>query len=217
MSCVGIAGHIFFDLLNSFGVVLFYPLSVKRYEFACVFIIDLILLALLIAPFAVAPIIGRWKMGNFQERVWRISMSLVLFYVVFCFAARGRAQNILSRVILENNMNPDFQYVFPEALGPHRFKGVVKEKENIQLYQIELFGSKSRLMETFHTDENNPDVAKLRELPHVKEIEWFFKAPVWKKIDQGSDEFFQVFDLRFASTVLPMKTARFSYRFKKPL
>src|SRR5262245_12163128 len=39
---VGIFGHICFDLVNSYGVVVLYPFSRTRYELGLIFIIDLV-------------------------------------------------------------------------------------------------------------------------------------------------------------------------------
>src|SRR6266705_2593141 len=50
LSLLGAGVHLVFDLVNSFGVVLLWPLSDWRPELAIVFIIDLLLTGLLLAP-----------------------------------------------------------------------------------------------------------------------------------------------------------------------
>src|SRR5258708_25199797 len=47
---LGAYAHLFFDLINSFGVVLLWPFSAWRSELAMVFIIDVFMLALLAFP-----------------------------------------------------------------------------------------------------------------------------------------------------------------------
>ncbi len=44
---LGASFHVFMDLINSYGVVLFFPLSSQRFELAWVFIIDLYILSAL--------------------------------------------------------------------------------------------------------------------------------------------------------------------------
>jgi len=47
---VNVAGHLLFDLINSFGVQIFWPFSTARPELAMIFIIDLALAGFLAAP-----------------------------------------------------------------------------------------------------------------------------------------------------------------------
>ena len=76
---LAMAAHVFFDWINSFGVVFLYPFSMRRFELAWVFIIDLVLWALLLAPWA-AGLIKRTRPR--LETACRLSLTAVVGYVV---------------------------------------------------------------------------------------------------------------------------------------
>jgi inner membrane protein len=202
---LGMGVHVFFDLINSYGVVLLYPLSLKRFELAWVFIIDLILWGILVFPFLISTL---WK--HWLEKLARISLILTFTYVALCCLGRFQAATILHQIVVKEGLTPNFLYVFPEALGPHRFRGVIREGDEYQMYIIYLLSGRYELKERFHTEENASEVQAIRLRKEVRRLEWFFKAPVWRRV---SENVFEVFDLRFKSIVLPWRKAPFAFRF----
>jgi inner membrane protein len=204
---LGMGVHVFFDLINSYGVVLLYPLSLKRFELAWVFIIDLILWGILVLPFLISML---WK--HWLEKLTRIALMLMFTYVAFCGLARFQATRILNQIAVKEGLTPNFVYVFPEALGPHRFRGVVREGEEYQMYMIYILSGRYGLKERFHTEENSSEAQVIRLRKEVRRLEWFFKAPVWKKVSEKG--VFEVFDLRFKSLVLEWRKVPFGFRFK---
>ena len=52
LSLLGLGLHVAFDLVNAFGVVIFWPFSMRRVELESVFIIDVLLWLLMLAPIA---------------------------------------------------------------------------------------------------------------------------------------------------------------------
>lgn len=197
--CVlGASLHTFFDLLNSFGVLLLHPVCDHRFELGWVFIIDLILTGLLIAPL----LLTRWIDLQLLSRA---SLVCVALYIALCGISRTAAFHHLDHA----EPTANFTYVFPEPLGPHRFRGVAKENGAYKIYLIHSFSGGVELKSSVPTHENYPKVQAARETERARKIEAFFKAPVWTE----NEDSVEVYDLRFRSVIFPRDSV-FTYRFK---
>lgn len=207
LSLLAMAVHVGFDLVNSYGVVLFYPFSRARYELAWVFIIDLAIWGLLLAPLALGPLFRRridpaW--------IWRTSLIAVGLYVVLCGVTRTQANGVLQDLAAARPVTPELAYVFPEPLGPHRFRGVIKEPGNgYRVYLIHVPSGEAELRAELSTDERHPAVRQARASEKGRKLEWFFQAPVWElegradQAAQGSEgRWCAVYDLRFDTLVI---------------
>jgi inner membrane protein len=129
---LGAVVHLFFDLINSFGVVLLWPFSDWRPELSIVFIIDLTLTGILAAPLLLALIPRlRPRLESFS----RFSAGCVVAYLAFCGMNRLLAQKMLTAAPVISRP-ADFIYPFPEPFGPHRWKGVAREEEIYQVYLL---------------------------------------------------------------------------------
>lgn len=198
MVLLGAGTHVFFDLINSFGVVLFWPFSRARPELAMVFIIDFILTGLLVLPLLLAAV------RSLRPRLVplsRAALACVAVYLVFCAGNRALAAGILERQVRADQEAPaDFTYVFPESLGPHRWRGVARHGGTYRLYLVRSLAGRSELREEVLTELDSPVVAAARQTPLGRRLEWFFKAPVWNVSGPGQAS---VHDLRFRSLVVP--------------
>jgi membrane-bound metal-dependent hydrolase YbcI (DUF457 family) len=220
LGILGAGLHVFFDMLNSYGVVVFYPASRARLEFSCVFIIDLIMLGILVFPFLLFWIKTRWTT---LQNLSRASVGLLTAYLLFCFWARASTMNELDRIAHKENLAPSFSYAFPEALGPHRFRGVLKLEGEYRMYLVNVLkpaGSAERVASRayYRTDDKSPEVGRLRTLLPVQRLLWFAKAPVWQEVRAETPEapaLYELFDLRFVSTVLDWRRPM-SYQFEAP-
>lgn len=194
---LGASVHVFFDLINSFGVVLLWPFSSWRPEFAAVFIVDLVLLGLL-------------ALGA-RERWARLSVGAAAVYLAVCFTGRALAAESLSSRTASDP--PEFAYVFPEPLGPHRWRGVTRKGGFYRLYLMRSFYGRDETKEALATAPEDPRVLKVRQTPLGKRLDAFFKAPVWTvspEPEGGATVTGR--DLRFTSLVISRK-AGFEYRF----
>ena len=102
---LGAGVHLFFDLINSFGVVLLWPFSAWRPELALVFIVDLALTALLALPLLLAIVP---KIRPHLVPVSRIAAAAVVAYLLICSAGRTLAAEALEREMTRANPTPDF-------------------------------------------------------------------------------------------------------------
>lgn len=188
MCAVGAGAHVIFDLVNSFGVRLTWPLSPWRPELAIVFIIDLFLTGLLLIPYLAY---------KGDKTKWaRIALCLVALYVNVCELSRRRAQALLAPLA----QGAEFSYVFPEPLGPHRWRGVARRADGEHsLYLLEPWARRVTGKGKVFSDVHDGDVSLARLTPEGRRLEAFFKAPVWRKDAPGR---VTVRDLRFSSLVI---------------
>ena len=221
MTLVGVAGHLLFDLINSFGVVLFWPLSHARPELAWVFIIDFALTGLLALPLvpAIAP-----RLRPRLRAVSRGALAAVALYLLICGAARCRSTALLVRHI---PAGADFTYVFPEPLGPHRWRGVARYPGRYDLFLIRPLTGEVEPRGTVRNDLDDPRVAAARQTPDGRRLERFFKAPVWQVKGEGDSaeassvslaggpEAVAAWDLRFKPLVVE-RQAVFRYTLEVP-
>ena len=192
LTALGAGVHVFFDLVNSFGVRLLWPFSPWRPELAAVFIVDLTLLALLVAPF----VLRRFSKLD-EEGLFRLSLVGVAGYLVFCLASRGAAGVLLRREA--KGPPPDFAYVFPEALGPHRWRGVLRAGGAYRLFLISPLNGSVEERGNVETDPSLQAAKRAAATCFGRDLLAFFKAPVWTVYKEGT---VSLRDLRFDSLVL---------------
>ncbi len=203
------AGHLLFDSINSFGVQLFWPFSLMRPELAIIFIVDLALMGFLAAPHLVR-LKASWR--PHLGEVCQAALVGVAFYLAMAFTARQYALSLLAR----ETGGKGFQYAFPEPLGAHRWRGVVKERDDWKVYLVDTGRRTVTPKGAFPNDEWSPAARAAQETPFGVRLATFFKAPVWTteaKPDGGS--LVKVHDLRFSSLVLPRGNP-FEYEFDVP-
>lgn len=208
--------HVFADLWNSYGVALLWPLTSRRFELAWVFIIDLVVWGLFLAPVILSPLLSRWLR---KETVWRFAWVGLAVYLALCAAGRYQSYRLLHRAAAEEGVRADFSYIFPEPFGPQRFRGVWKAGTEYRVYQLVPARGIAAPKGVYATAENDPGLQALRATERVRRLERFFKAPVWKIISANPSIAgslpvqYQLFDLRFSSTVLERNPPPFVFRF----
>jgi inner membrane protein len=206
---LGSSMHLFFDLVNSFGVVLLWPFYDWRPELAVIFIIDLFLTGILAVPLLLYLIPS---MRRQLELLSRIAIVCTLAYVIFCGANRIMARQALTTEIDYQRNIPEFVYVFPEPLGPHRWRGVIRYGDTYKVYLIYSLSGRIELKDEVQTKAGDSIVERVRSIPLAIRLERFFKAPVWGT-KRGSPAEVNVYDLRFRSIVIGLE-APFEYKFR---
>lgn len=200
MCLLACAVHAGLDLVNSFGVVLLYPLSRHRFELSSVFIIDLFLTGILAAPLllALVPRLRR-RLGTMS----RTALVLAGAYIGVCESNRLAAAFMLRREAASSVAAPSFDHVFPEPFGPQRFRGVIREGDVYKVYLIEPIRNRLELKRTVRTRDQERLIRRAREHPEAQRLEWFYKAPVWDLVkDSDGRSRATVYDLRFTSLVM---------------
>lgn len=193
---INAGGHLLFDLINSFGVQLLWPLSLSRPELAIVFIIDLVLSGILAAPH-LARLSAAWKPR--LTRACRGALVLAAAYLMTAYACRRRAEIILNGA----SSSGGFAYVFPEPLGAHRWRGVIKEPSSWHVYLIDVLNGSADKKLVLDDDSQTPPAVEARQTAFGRRLDAFFKAPVWTAAPKpGGGWTATVRDLRFSSLTL---------------
>lgn len=208
LALLGVAGHVSLDLLNSYGVVLLYPFSHARFELAWSFIIDLAQWAILASPLLLARPLGRWID---PVRLARAALALYAAYLGACAAGHARAQALLDRHLDARAIGSDFRYVFPEAFGPHRWRGVARDDDIWRAWLIDVVHGRFSREGEVRTSAFDADVALLRTTPDARRVEWFAMAPLWTVNAERTRA--RCTDLRFRSLVLRRRGDAFAWEF----
>jgi inner membrane protein len=220
LTLLGAVVHLFFDLINSFGVVLLWPFSDWRPELATVFIVDLFLTSLLALPLLLALVP---RLRRHLAPLSRAATAAVAIYLFVCSGGRALAGEALAREAACSTRAPDFVYIFPEALGPHRWRGVIREGEAYRVYLVHSFSGKVELKDRVETHPADEEVVRARRTSLGRRLDGFFKAPVWhvrRNLPEGGGlpaEAAEVTasDLRFRSLVLDRPPV-FTFCFRVP-
>jgi len=196
LSALGIALHLLFDLVNSFGVVLLWPFTLHRFELASIFIIDLFIWGVMLAP-----MIASWgvKSEDLRRRGYQAAVALLGVYVILCLAAHSQAEALARGDLARRNLHPTALQVFPEPLGPHRFRAVARVGAAWHVSLCRPASGACDERAVIPTHDSEPRVAEIRATPRGKALERFMAAPVWTLHPDGRVE---VYDLRFRSLVV---------------
>jgi hypothetical protein len=203
------AGHLFFDLINSFGVQLFWPFSLARPELAITFIIDLTLMGYLAAPH-LCRLKASWRPK--LPDLCRAALAAVAVYLAMAFSARQYALSLLAR----ETGGKGFQYAFPEPLGAHRWRGVVKDGDFWRAYLIDTKAGSVTQHLILPDDGGSAPARAAQSTALGRRLSTFFMAPVWTTAPKPEGGWTaMVFDLRFTSLVFP-RTPSFEFEFDVP-
>lgn len=133
LTALGIIGHVFCDLWNAYGVVLFWPFDWTRVSLNWVYIIDLCIWGILIACL----IAGRiWRTQSI--RIWQAGLCLLAIYIGVC--AWGSAATV--KLVREQAPANVPIYAYPEPLGPQHFRGVACVADHYDHYFVFHFPTK---------------------------------------------------------------------------
>ena len=204
LSALGIALHLLFDLVNSFGVVLLWPFTHRRFELASVFIIDLFIWGATLLPI----VAGRWLSEERRLLAYRLSVASLGVYLILCLAGHAQSEATARTDLSRRNVHPRALRVFPEPPGPLRFRTAALTDAGWEVTICSML----RGLEDRHivpTQMDAPRVVEVRASPRGRALDWFMAAPVWTLRPDGAVE---VYDLRFVSRVVP-RSKTFSVEF----
>jgi inner membrane protein len=125
-SALGIASHIVFDWITSFGTMFWTPLSRARYALDWVFILDPVFSAVVILS-----LIGALAFRRRARRITAVGSGLVIAYVLFCGLMHARALSAWTRV----DPAPAGSRVgaLPQFLSPFRWLGLTDRGDAIDV------------------------------------------------------------------------------------
>ena len=125
-AAVGVATHIVFDWITSFGTMFLTPLTRKRYSLDWVFILDPIFTTIVLAPLVLA-IVFRAR----GRRIATAGAAVLAAYIGFCAFLHARALAIWKRM---DRPAPGVRVaVLPQFLSPFRWMGISEHDDEIHV------------------------------------------------------------------------------------
>lgn len=191
LTALGVAGHLFCDLWNAYGVVLLWPFSWNRFSLDWIYIIDLIIWGVLIASWLLSRARPQRTM-----RIWQTGLTVLAIYVAIC---AWSSNTTLDLARAQSKSNAPI-YVYPEPLGPERFRAVVAQTNMYEHYLAHPFEQKIVLLAKIAPEVKTPSVQAARQTEAARRLDAFFSTPVWR--ESSDDKAANVYGLEFRSTVL---------------
>ncbi|MGZ4975062.1 MAG: hypothetical protein ACXWDN_20060, partial [Limisphaerales bacterium] len=148
--------------------------------------------ALLIASWALSRVRPKRTM-----RIWQTGLCLVAVYVGICAWCSNTSTN-LARA--QSNSTAPI-YVYPEPLGPQRFRAVVQKPEIYEHYLAYPFHRKIELLGKIDSEEKTSMVEAVRKTETATRLDAFFSTPVWREASDHQAAI--VYGLEFRSAVMP--------------
>lgn len=131
-ACFGSAIHIVGDLITSYGLMLFAPLSTERFSLPLVFVIDPWFSLIIIAG-----LIASWRYP--RQRIPAIVALVGLCgYVVFLWTLQQQAIAIATRHADAHAMPHTHINVLPQPLSPFHWKIIIRNEETYHLADVDL-------------------------------------------------------------------------------
>lgn len=191
LTALGVAGHVFADLGNAYGVVLYWPFDMRRVSLDWIYIIDLFIWGVLIVSWLAS---RAWR--SKAMRIWQIGLCLLAVYIGVC----ARCSHLSRELVRAHVGNENPIYIYPEPLGPQRFRAVLQTNEDYAHYLVHPFARGVDEVETVAIEKTTPVVAAARKTQAAHRLDSFFSTPVWR--DAPDHKAAVVSGMEFRSLVL---------------
>lgn len=196
LSLLGIvAGHLFLDLITSFGIQLFLPFSRARPALDWVYIIDPVLTLPLLSA-AVAGLFWRRR----AARLGRLALAFATLYLGFLGVSQSLAVTRLDQALRAQGVTARRVDALPWPLNPLRWQGFAEDGDKYWAGEIGLWRDPAALAEIPKGPENGP-VARARERQEVQTFLWFARFPVVASWNEGDRAIVEYRDLRFSHSI----------------
>ncbi len=205
LTALGIAGHVFADLWNSYGVVLYWPFSWRRVDLSWIFIIDLAIWGVLALSLITAVTARRYK-----TMIWKGGIGALVLYIGICAAAHQKSKHLLQDRINQEGLTIQSLFLYPEPFGPGNFRGVAHGADGFyEIFLIRPFHGEVQKLERLEAEEKSPLVEAARLTEAGRKLDWFFSTAVWRSAPDGQAAL--VYGLGFRTNVLKNR-APFHFR-----
>lgn len=192
MVLLGILSHIFFDLITSYGTVLFDPITSKRYSWNLVFILD---------PFITLPVLAGLIISIKKKQVAaRLSSIVLVFLLIYLSTSYIIKNSTLERMLIEaekKDISAEKFNIYPKPFSPFRWLGVLETEEDFYRVNIDYIPVKPLFFEKIPKSDSNGYVEAANSHRVAVIYKWFADFPVvrYRKIKHLHIVEFQ--DLRF--------------------
>ncbi|BBK29695.1 membrane-bound metal-dependent hydrolase YbcI (DUF457 family) [Stella humosa] len=184
LAATGMAVHVALDLLNAYGVLLFYPLSEARIDLGLLFVIDPVFTGILAGGLG----LSFWPSDRHRMLVARLAVLLAVSHIGVAALLRDRAAEMLAA-----NASGLVVGLVPEPLAPWHWRGIAAHPGGYDQFAIRPVAGRILALPPVASASTEPAVAVVRRSALPWGLDAFLRAPVWR-VD-GSRV--TVHDLRF--------------------
>ncbi len=182
-----ILGHLYLDLMTSYGTSLLSPFSHKRFALDALFIIDPIYWALLLLSFSI--------MRAFKVKPSKLYSALLLvwlLYPIFCLTVKTGLQSKIKA------QSPTLSVeVLPDLLAPINWKVIEASKDSLSLKSHNIITGKTRYVSSFLPVRSEPLPGDLQK---DRFLDFYFNRFLRFGAVSREGEKLEVLDLRFYPT-----------------
>jgi inner membrane protein len=189
---LGIYSHILFDLITSYGTVIFDPISMKRYSWNLVFILD---------PFITIPVIlGLILCWKRSERALMISVSIIAFLVVYLMlnlCVRLLYEEKLEGFAVASSIDVKRSTVYPRPLAPFFWMGVIETEDAFYRLDYSILRKAPVRLDKIAKMKRNIFIDRANYLRVTNLFKWFADYPIADYTEVNGEHIVGYYDLRF--------------------
>ncbi|MEK6689806.1 MAG: metal-dependent hydrolase [Nitrospirota bacterium] len=216
LAILGIMSHNFLDLQTSFGTMLLYPFSDRRFSLDLVFIIDLYYTGLFIAGLIIAYL---WKKRG--EAISILTLLTIILYTGLCAYNHSKAISLAKDFASNQKLNAINISSLPQPLSPFLWANYIDTEKEIYQGFVDLKNKNpetikpdtyiGRFKSKFRSPKNveykfwvkfpdSPFADMALKLEGLKFFLWFARFPVLiEEKDDGDLHILRFFDLQFSA------------------
>jgi len=183
-----ILGHLYLDLMTSYGTSLLSPAIKNRYALDAMFIVDPIYWFVLFLAY----IFMRLKKVN-GKLLYTVLMIVWFFYPLGAFGVKVYVENNMAKQYAPYKVN-----ALPDALAPLRWKVVVQKDDNFTLLVYNVLTKREVATKDFKIF-NPPNPADEWEKDGF--LNFFFKEFLRFPVEENQGKYSIIYDLRFYPTI----------------
>jgi inner membrane protein len=189
----GILVHILFDLITSFGTMIFYPVTDKRYTFDLIFIID--------PWFTIALGLILFLSRKYKDRSISIVRGGIVFiavYFLLAFANREIVYTKAERFFAERNIEYSELLVLPQPFAITNWVVLVRtEDAAYQIFTNSFEKSDQYSVIDYPFTEPNEYTMRAEQTSEARFFRWFSRMPLYDYYENGGLHYIEYYDLQF--------------------
>jgi len=192
MTVLGLGfGHLFLDLITSFGIQLFLPFSRARPAWDWLFIVD----PWLTAPILLGFVLARWRRALLPARLGCLWLAA---YLAFMGASHALAVSAVRAEAAAAGLEPRAVAALPRPLRPWERLGLVVTDDGYARGTLRLLAREPLRLERLPRGPETDLVRRVEGLPPVRTYLWFARFPVVSLREDGDRRVVEFRDLRFS-------------------
>lgn len=196
LSLLGIVlGHLFLDLITSYGIQLYLPFSRARPALDLVFIVDPFLTLLLLAALSAGLLLRRSA-----ALIGKLALAAVAVYLGIMGLNHFAAVSRMEQLLRDQGVVPRRVEALPWPFNPLRWQGFAEDGDKYWTGDIQLWRAGVELTQLSKGFENGP-IARAQEHKEVQTFLWFARFPVVTLWQEGNRSVAEYRDLRFSHSL----------------